>query len=89
MKLLSSQHLLMKVSFVMNCLQSSLMIFQNLLSVKQKLKVIYGLAQGLDIEMPEALGLLQTFESEAKRFSMENSACFSNYSSTIDYQDKN
>ena len=56
----------------------------------QKLKVIYGLAQGLDIEMPEALGLLQTFESEAKRFSMENSACFSNYSSsTIDYQDKN
>jgi staphylopine/pseudopaline/yersinopine synthase len=55
----------------------------------QKLKIIYGLARGLDIEMPQALGLLQTFEREAKRFSMENRAGFSNYVSTIDYQDQN
>lgn len=55
----------------------------------QKLKIIYGLAQGIGIEMPQALRLLQTFEREAKRFSMENRAGFSNYISTNDYQDKN
>ncbi|MBT2583220.1 opine metallophore biosynthesis dehydrogenase [Planococcus sp. ISL-109] len=45
----------------------------------QKLKVLYELAQLVNIQMPQALLLLQTFEREVSRFSIENNISFSNY----------
>jgi staphylopine/pseudopaline/yersinopine synthase len=55
----------------------------------QKLKLIYGLARAVDINMPQALSLLQTFEREVDRFRIENNANVSNYFPTIDYDDMN
>jgi hypothetical protein len=55
----------------------------------QKLKLIYGLARAVDINMPQALSLLQTFEKEVDRFRIENNANVSNYFPTIDYVDRN
>ncbi|WP_063974810.1 opine metallophore biosynthesis dehydrogenase [Domibacillus aminovorans] len=54
----------------------------------QKLKLIYGLAQSVGIQMPQALSLLKTFEREVNRFGIENHAGFSNYHPTIDGLDK-
>jgi hypothetical protein len=54
----------------------------------QKLKLIYGLAQSVDIQMAQALLLLRIFEREVNRFRVENHANFSNYHPTIDYLDQ-